>query len=54
MVKMYLYIQNKIPYLGGSKVIGWTNRQTDSTEIITNPHTQWFTNDIKLIKVRTI
>ena len=48
MVKMYLHTKNEVPSYSGSKVIAWTDRQTDgqthrqtdSSEIITYPHTR--------------
>ena len=40
MVKMYLYTKYEVPSFSGSKVIAWTDTQTDSTEIITYPHTR--------------
>ena len=40
IVKMYVCTQNEASTINDSKVIAWTDRQTDSTEIITCPHTQ--------------
>ena len=42
MVMMYLYTENEVPSFGASKVIASTDRQTqtNSTEIITYPHTR--------------
>ena len=46
MVKMYLHTKNKVPSYSGSKVIAWTDRQTDSSEIITYPHTRMVINTL--------
>ena len=44
MVNMYLHTKNEVPMWNGSKVIVWTdtqmNRQTDTTENITYPHSR--------------
>ena len=42
MVKMYLYTEDEVPSYRSSKVIAWTDRQTDRqtnlSEIIAYPH----------------
>ena len=40
MVKMYLYTKNEVSMWSGSKVMAWTDRQTDMTENIIYPHTR--------------
>ena len=40
MVKVYLYAEHELLNYSGSKVIAWTDRHTDLTEIITYPHTR--------------
>ena len=48
MIKMYLYTKNDVPSFSSSKVIAWTDtqtdRQTDLTEIITYPQTRMVIN----------
>ena len=44
MVQVYLYTENEVASFNISKVVVWTdmqtNRHTDSTEIIIYPHTR--------------
>ena len=40
VVKMYLHTKNEVPMWSSSKVIVWTDRQTDTTKNITYPHSQ--------------
>ena len=40
MVKTYLHTKNEVPMWRGSKVIAWTDRQTDMIENSTYPHTR--------------
>ena len=35
MVKMNLYTKNEVPSYSNSRLIAWTDRRTDTTEIIT-------------------
>ena len=38
MVKMYLHTKIEVPSYSSSKVVAWTDRQTDPSEIITSTH----------------
>ena len=52
IVKIYMCTKNEFPTFNGSKVITWTDTQTDtktdSTEIITYLHMQMVTSMLKL------
>ena len=55
MFKMYLHAKIEVSMSSGSKVIAWTDRntdtQTDMTENITYPHTRVVKMDTRLQRV---